>query len=167
MCSKLPKLGQCTDKKKFRGNFMFASIEQIVRKRPTSLCDLYSLLCVAYYFVNGTLPWIDHIDRQVEQQSDSADLFQPQNFIKIRMKMSKEFDKELIAKGAELGPLFSYLQHRRKKYEKLQQQLRKAGREIDNVFKIDYAHMIDLLPKEVQIRSDEIRFVKKRAKLAA
>ena len=120
MCSKLPKLGQVTDKKKFRGNFMFASIEQIVRKRPTRLCDLYSLLCVAYYFVNGTLPWIDHIDRLIEQRSDSADMYNPSNFIKIRMKMNKEFDKELIAKGGELSPLFKYLHRRRKKYEKLQ-----------------------------------------------
>ena len=27
MCSKLPRLGQVTNKKTFRGNFMFASIE--------------------------------------------------------------------------------------------------------------------------------------------
>ena len=65
MCSKLPRLGQVTNKKTFRGNFMFASIEQIVRKRPTSLCDLYSLLCVAYFFVYNTLPWTDYIDNMV------------------------------------------------------------------------------------------------------
>ena len=47
-------------------------------------------------------------------------MYNPSNFIKIRMTMNKEFDKELIAKGFELGPLFRYLHQRRKKYEKHQ-----------------------------------------------
>ena len=98
---------------------MFASIEHIVRKRPSSLCDLYSLLCVAYFFVNGSLPWIDHIDRLLDKVGECRDLFKPTNFVKIRLKNNPDFDKELITNGGKLGPLLKYIQHLRKKYEKL------------------------------------------------
>ena len=62
MSAKLAQFGDFYANKHFRGNLMFASIDHIVRKRASQLDDLYSLLCVAYYFVMDKLPWTDYIE---------------------------------------------------------------------------------------------------------
>ena len=62
LSAKLAELGKNYGNLIFRGNMLFASIEHIMRSRVSQLDDLYSLLCVAYYFVKGTLPWIAYID---------------------------------------------------------------------------------------------------------
>ena len=63
LSAKLAQLGYNYSSKIFRGNVLFASIEHMMRSRASQLDDLFSLLCVAYYFVNGTLPWIDYIEK--------------------------------------------------------------------------------------------------------
>ena len=72
VCSKQPLIGQKFPNDDFRGNFMFASIEQIVRKRATCLCDIYSLICSAYYFVHDTLPWLDYLKEKAKGSKDPA-----------------------------------------------------------------------------------------------
>ena len=44
------------------GNIVFSSLDALQNIRPTQLDDLYSLLCVAYYFIEGSLPWIDYVE---------------------------------------------------------------------------------------------------------
>ena len=109
LCSKLPLMGQNFPDKNFRGNLMFGSIEQIVRKRATSLCDIYSLICMAYCFVNGSLPWFDYIDKKARFSNDPGSFYAEDNFTETRILQNKVFEKELIAKSAELSPLFQYV----------------------------------------------------------
>ena len=44
------------------GNIVFSSLDALQNIKPTQLDDLYSLLCVAYYFIEGSLPWIDYVE---------------------------------------------------------------------------------------------------------
>ena len=64
MSSRLPKLGESTDKKRFRGNLNFASPEQIINKRASKIDDIYSLTCVAYKFVFKWLPWEVYLQKE-------------------------------------------------------------------------------------------------------
>ena len=91
MSMKLAQLGDSNNKKVFRGNLMFASIGHIVRSRPSQLDDIYSLLCVAYYFFVGTLPWIDYIERL----PCNRNYYVQDTYVKIRLKKREEFDKKL------------------------------------------------------------------------
>ena len=85
MASKLPRPGApVSSKMYFRGNYMFAGVNQIEVKRASSIDDLYSLLCVAYYFVNKTLPWIKHIEEENMLNPD-VNLYEKENFIQIRL----------------------------------------------------------------------------------
>ena len=61
MSAKLTSLGSKDIKQVFRGNMMFASADHIISHRASALCDLYSLLCVSYFFLNKTLPWLDEV----------------------------------------------------------------------------------------------------------
>ena len=61
--SKLPLLGLDLRKKRFRGNLNFASPEHIMNRRASRIDDLYSLLCVAYKFVNLWLPWEECLEQ--------------------------------------------------------------------------------------------------------
>ena len=60
--SKLTKIGEDTKHKSFRGNFMASSPDHIINRRASIVDDLYSLLCVAYFFVFETLPWLDYMN---------------------------------------------------------------------------------------------------------
>jgi serine/threonine protein kinase len=81
MASKLPKPGPpVSSKMSFRGNYMFAGVNQIEVKRAAAIDDLYSLLCVAYYFVNKTLPWITYIEEKNTLNPD-LNLYVKENFI--------------------------------------------------------------------------------------
>ena len=65
--STLPKLGQNTEKKRFRGNLNFASPEHITKKRASRIDDIYSLVCVAYRFVFDLLPWEIYLKKEFEK----------------------------------------------------------------------------------------------------
>ena len=62
MSAKVSRLGETYHYKDLRGNLMFASIDHIIRKRASQIDELFSILCVAYYFIFGTLPWIETIE---------------------------------------------------------------------------------------------------------
>ena len=76
MSSKIARLGDSHATKELRGNLMFASIDHITRKRASQLDDLYSLLCVAYYFAIGSLPWIDCIEGLHKKQKRAYNCIQ-------------------------------------------------------------------------------------------
>ena len=62
--------------------------------------DLYSLLCVAYYFVIGTLPWIDYIERLHETGAHPGkNFYKKDTYRKLRLKKRKVFDAKLIETG--------------------------------------------------------------------
>ena len=61
VASKIPKIGEDTKHKSFRGNFMFSSPEHISARRASVIDDLYSLLCVAYTIVFGSLPCMEYM----------------------------------------------------------------------------------------------------------
>ena len=69
--TKLVRLGESYDSKAFRGNLMYASPDHIERKRASHLDDLYSLLCVAFWFMIGSLPWFDYIEELHEKKKSS------------------------------------------------------------------------------------------------
>ena len=119
MSSKLPQLGEFYGKKDFRGNLMFASIDHIVRKRASQLDDLYSLLCVAYYFIIGTLPWIEYIEKLHQQfdQNSKYNFYQGGKYKKLRIRKREYFDQKLIETSETLGPLFKFITDLMKKYE--------------------------------------------------
>ena len=52
----------------FKGNLMFASANQIKNNRSNEIDDVYSLFCVAYRFIIGTLPWMEFM-RNLKDQS--------------------------------------------------------------------------------------------------
>ena len=68
MSSKLPRLGEDTTRKSFRGNYIFASTDQIINKRPTQLDDIYSLLCVAYMFIYKATPWVKYLEHKSKKE---------------------------------------------------------------------------------------------------
>lgn len=62
MATKLFTLGDKNRNYYFRGNFMFASPWHIYTQRSSALDDLYSLLCVAQFYIMGNrLPWVTYI----------------------------------------------------------------------------------------------------------
>lgn len=69
---------------------MFAGDQQLLNFKPTKVCDIISLLYVAYYFVEGGLPWTDLIDLRMEQNPD-LNLYDLKNYINIRNEHSFHF----------------------------------------------------------------------------
>ena len=88
LSAKLAQLGYNYSSKIFRGNMLFASIQHILRSRVSQLDDLYSLLCVAHYFIIGTLPWIDYIEKfhSKVNQCPQNNLYRVDRYIKLRVK---------------------------------------------------------------------------------
>lgn len=62
----------------FRGNYMFCSERQLMLQRPTQLCDLISLLHVAYYFVFKDIPSTEFAAKLAHQSGQN--LFKPRDF---------------------------------------------------------------------------------------
>ena len=91
MSARLNRLGDKNEGFKFRGNLMFASTDHIIRNRPSQLCDLYSLLCVAYAFVHGRLPWIEYISK-ADKRKCKKDLYERENYVELRIKKREYFD---------------------------------------------------------------------------
>ena len=89
---KLPKAGESTKHKKFRGNLLTASIDQIKNKRPGAIDDIYSLLCVAYQFVFDSIPWRDYMNIKHAQDNHAN---KRQAYLQIRKDYHKTFDEEL------------------------------------------------------------------------
>ena len=119
VCGKQPLIGQKFSPNAFRGNLMFASIEHIVRKRATCLCDIYSLIYSAYFFVYDSLPWLDYVEEKALHLNNPDLLYEEYNFSQTRIYHNKAFENELIEKSGELCSLFKYVHQERKKYQKL------------------------------------------------
>lgn len=95
MASKLPNMEEfCLNKQFFRGNYMFAGVNQIETKRAAAIDDVFSLLCVAYFFINGSLPWLDYIHKENEVKP-KKNTFHKEKFINIRCQYESQFDLAL------------------------------------------------------------------------
>ena len=101
VASKLPRIGENTQHKNFRGNLLTASPDHIKNRRAGAVDDFYSLLCVAYYFVFETLPWRKVINEYLEIHRDNVE-DKKKLYIKLRKQKKEEFDQELINDGLEL-----------------------------------------------------------------
>ena len=99
--SKLPKIGEDTKHKNFRGNLLTASPDHIKNRRAGAIDDFYSLLCVAFYFIFDALPWRQYINEYFEKHQ-SKEFNKKKVYIKLRHKKGEMFDQELIEKGLEL-----------------------------------------------------------------
>lgn len=85
MCSKLLRATTDTSDKYFRGNYIFCHVEQILNKRPTALDDIYSLVCVAYMFVFGTLPWLKRVE-ELSAKNPRVNMYDISYFSQFRIK---------------------------------------------------------------------------------
>ena len=92
MSARLAQLGCTYNFKKFRGNIMFASTDNILRARASQLDDIYSLLCVAHHFIFGTLPWIEHIE-DLQTKNTDCNFYRLDRYLDIRTNMKTEFDQ--------------------------------------------------------------------------
>ena len=70
---------------------MFASVYQLYYNRPGRVDDIYSLLCVAYYFAYGTLPWIEHIDN-INQECPEVNMYSFAEFRQMRKRNWRMYD---------------------------------------------------------------------------
>lgn len=88
---------------------MFSSTQQLQNYKPTMLCDIFSLLFVAYYFVENGLPWTDYIDLKMEV-SPNLNLYDYKSFKQIRLLHEAAFHKELEKTNIEpLQQIFVYM----------------------------------------------------------
>ena len=74
----------------FQGNLMFISADHIKRKRASALCDLFSLLCVAFQFITASLPWLDEIEALNE--STDNNYYEKNQYIELRLKKKDSFN---------------------------------------------------------------------------
>ena len=97
MSAKVSKLGESYSSKELRGNLMFASIDHILRKRASQIDELYSIMCVAYYFIFGSLPWLKTIEYLHDKQQGydrrhHINYYQRDRYIKLRENKRQYFD---------------------------------------------------------------------------
>ena len=115
---KLVKLGQARqDNKVYRGNLIFASLPCLERSWATQLDDLFSLLGVAYFFIEGSLPWLDYIESRPKLQQETL-LMSSKNYIEMRKECSESFLSEMCKKGGELKMLIQMIDKAMMKFEK-------------------------------------------------
>ena len=74
--------------KNFRGNFTFATAEQIENRRADRIDDLFSLLYVAFRFVKNQLPWEKAVEKAVDKQIEMTQ----NTFIQLRYQKRREFE---------------------------------------------------------------------------
>ena len=82
-------------------------------RRAGAVDDFYSLLCVAYHFTYGSLPWREYADKHYGYDSYKH-LNRPKYLVKIRRKKAEDFDGEMIEKSVELRNLFEHVCNMRK-----------------------------------------------------
>lgn len=87
---------------------MFASTEHLIGGRASQLCDLYSLLCVAYYFIHKTLPWLSFIE-DLQKKNPETNYYQKNRYKEIRITNRDKFDNQLYTCSGALSPLFAYV----------------------------------------------------------
>ena len=93
---------------------MFSSVYQFFFKRPLQLDDIYSLLCVVYYFIHDTLPWIKHLE-ELSKASPDRDLFSFGIFRMQRKEHMEKYDNEFKNEPGDLGKLFQLIIEKQRK----------------------------------------------------
>ena len=108
MSTKLSPLGLTNDSKEFRGNLMYASTYQFSLKRPRRIDDIFSLLCVVYFLMKRTLPWINHF-QALSMQNPHLDIYNQNSYMQLRQFYRQNYEKEFIKCSGVLSPIFAYV----------------------------------------------------------
>lgn len=87
---------------------MFSSTQQLKKYKPSMLCDVFSLICVCYYFVENGLPWTDYADLRMAEDPD-LNLYELETFKKIRLEHDEEFKNQFRNAVQPFGKMFTYL----------------------------------------------------------
>ena len=151
MSAKVARLGEAYHFKDLRGNMMFASIDHILRKRASQIDELFSILCVAYYFIFGTLPWIETIEYLHKKQKEKdkschINYYQRDRYIKLRLKKRDYFDNKLIESSCELAQAFFFIITMLQKYEKTHQRVLNSGMAANLSLRHVYERLLQHLP---------------------
>ena len=108
-----PNIGEYTEDKVFRGNLLASSSDHLNSKRAGTIDDVYSLLCVGYYFIHETLPWHSKV-LELAMQKKIAQSQLKKVYIKLRLSCCHEFDEKLISDGGILSVMFEDVCNSRK-----------------------------------------------------
>ena len=76
--------------------------------------------------------------------------------VKIRLQYQDQFDRELIAKGKELSPLFKYVNKLREERNKLHKMFKDEKIVSSKEFLVDYSQLIQKLPSNVKFTEDDL-----------
>ena len=102
--------------------------------------DLYSLVCVAFFFIYNELPWLEK--GFLGSKSDQSHKYQHQ-FTEQRWNKRHQTDKKLIAESKELRGLFSCLQKMRAEINREKEEF-KSSRFNQ---KVNYDKLLQMIPK--------------------
>jgi len=116
---------------------------------------LISLINVAYYIVLKEIPATKYA-RELVDKNPGTNYFEPKEFKKLRLTNSHRFEKDLCSKANPFYQLAFYLYNKRD-YLKLQE--KKLVKEKSNPktlenCKIDYDHLVSLIPDEYSLKGD-------------
>ena len=153
--SKLSRIGEDTRHKNFRGNLLTASPDHLNNRRAGAVDDFYSLLCVAYNFTFGSLPWRDYANEHYGNDS-YRHMSRRRYYIAIRKDKGEDFDREMINKGVELRQLLEHVCNLRKIRNSLDD-IHKERRIVSKrIFEMDYANFSLLLPPRAVFSRHEL-----------
>jgi len=133
---------------------MFCSTRQLLRLKPTQICDLLALVNVAYYFVEKDLP-STALASELVNLDPSVNWFDPKNFVELRLKHKRRFQINFESPFNPFRNLYMYLNEAEKNYERACKT--KAGRR--EPISINYKTLIKMVPDEHHIKD----FLKKCA----
>ena len=90
LVTKLPRIGQDNkkEKKNFRGNLLNASIDALKTGRSSAIDDIFSLLCVAFFFVFLDLPWLRKLDKILQK---NGVLLDSEEINKLLIELRKKY----------------------------------------------------------------------------
>ena len=116
-----------------------------MNRRASPIDDIYSLLCVAYKFVNLWLPWEECLEQMYKAKPDS-NIFSTKEVTKLRCQEWKKFDRRLIKKSKELRPLFQYAYNLRIIKNKRDEEMKILRQSAPMTDLVDYRCCMNLLP---------------------
>jgi len=141
LCRKLVEPDDTSKDSDFRGNLMFASDRQVSLKKPTRYCDLMALLLLAYYMVNEDTPATELGKKMLWM---NPLLFTSSEYLKFRAENDGKFDQALCEPINPFYILCRYLV----KLKNESEELAKSNNPIKNFTKINYNHLISLIPAQ-------------------
>ena len=139
VCSKLGQQQKISDRKGFRGNFVFSSFDHLVQGRANQIDDLTSLVYVAFKFLFGYLPW--ERDKSVEKDPK---LINKVSFAALRHKKKAQFIKDLHNHHSPFKNALKYLEQMSNQWKEFRR--RRDGANPSTELELDYQKIINLIP---------------------